>query len=47
LHGNRPDDRLQAGTPTPEQRAEIDATLDAFAAACNRIAEVARSIHFD
>jgi putative transposase len=31
--------------PTPEQAAEIDATLDAFASACNRIAEVARSIH--
>jgi putative transposase len=31
--------------PTPEQAAEIDATLDAFAAACNRIAEVCRTIH--
>jgi putative transposase len=31
--------------PTPKQAAEIDATLDAFASACNRIAEVARSIH--
>jgi len=31
--------------PTQEQRAEIDATLTAFADACNCIAEVARSIH--
>ena len=31
--------------PTPEQRSEIDATLAAFADACNHIAEVARSIH--
>ena len=31
--------------PTPEQAAEIDATLEAFAAACNRIAEVCRAIH--
>jgi IS605 OrfB family transposase len=31
--------------PTPEQRAELDATLVAFADACNFIAAVARSIH--
>jgi predicted transposase len=31
--------------PTPEQRLELDATLTAFADACNFIAEVARSIH--
>jgi putative transposase len=31
--------------PTPEQRTEIDATLVAFADACNAIAEVARAIH--
>jgi transposase len=31
--------------PTPEQASEIDATLDAFAAACNRIAEVCRTLH--
>ena len=31
--------------PTPEQRAELDATLVAFADACNFIADVARSIH--
>lgn len=30
---------------TPEQRAELDATLVAFADACNAIANVARSIH--
>lgn len=32
-------------SPTIEQRAELDATLTAFADACNAIAEVARSIH--
>ena len=32
-------------TPTPEQRAELDATLVAFADACNVIAEVARREH--
>ena len=32
-------------TPTPEQRAEIDATLAAFADACNFIADVARREH--
>jgi putative transposase len=32
-------------TPTTEQRAELDATLVAFANACNFIADVARSIH--
>jgi len=31
--------------PTPEQRAELDATLTAFADACDYIAEIARSIH--
>jgi putative transposase len=31
--------------PTLEQRAELDATLVAFANACNYIADVARSIH--
>jgi IS605 OrfB family transposase len=31
--------------PTTEQRAELDATLVAFADACNAIADVARSIH--
>jgi IS605 OrfB family transposase len=31
--------------PTPEQRGELDATMTAFADACNHIAEVARSIH--
>jgi putative transposase len=31
--------------PTPEQVIEVDATLRAFAAACDRIAAVARSIH--
>ena len=31
--------------PTTEQRAELDATLVAFADACNHIAEVARTIH--
>jgi putative transposase len=31
--------------PTPEQRAELDATLAAFADACNHLADVARSIH--
>jgi len=31
--------------PTPEQRAEIDATLGAFADACNFIAEAARALH--
>ena len=31
--------------PTPEQRAELDETLVAFADACNFIAEVARQIH--
>ena len=31
--------------PTTEQRGELDATLAAFAEACNHIAEVARSIH--
>jgi len=31
--------------PTLEQRAELDATLCAFADACNAIADVARSIH--
>jgi IS605 OrfB family transposase len=31
--------------PTPEQRAEIDATLVAFADACNFIADVARRQH--
>jgi len=31
--------------PTPEQRAEMDATLEAFADACNHIAAVARRIH--
>jgi len=31
--------------PTPEQAAEIDATLATFAAACNRIAAVCRTIH--
>jgi putative transposase len=31
--------------PTPEQVAEIEATLDAFAQACNHIADVARRIH--
>jgi len=31
--------------PTPEQCAELDATLVAFAAACNHIAAVARQIH--
>jgi IS605 OrfB family transposase len=31
--------------PTPEQVAEIEATLDAFAAACNHIAAVCRAIH--
>ena len=32
-------------TPTPEQRAEINATLQAFADACNFIADVARLEH--
>jgi len=31
--------------PTAEQRTELDATLGAFADACNFIADVARSIH--
>jgi putative transposase len=31
--------------PTPEQRCELDATLVAFADACNFIADVARQIH--
>ena len=31
--------------PTPEQRAALDATLAAFADACNFIADVARTIH--
>jgi putative transposase len=31
--------------PTPEQRAELDATLVAFADACNFIADVVRQIH--
>jgi putative transposase len=31
--------------PTAEQRAELDATLTAFAEACNAIGDVARSIH--
>lgn len=31
--------------PTPEQASQMDATLDAFAAACNRIAAVCRTIH--
>jgi IS605 OrfB family transposase len=31
--------------PTPEQAAEIDATLKAFASACDHIADVARRIH--
>src|SRR5688500_8583434 len=31
--------------PTIEQRAELDATLVAFADACNFVAEVARRIH--
>lgn len=31
--------------PTPEQRAELDATLTAFADACNFIADVARREH--
>ena len=31
--------------PTPEQAAEIDATLAAFAAACDRVADVCRAIH--
>lgn len=31
--------------PTPEQRVELDATLSAFAAACNFIADVARREH--
>jgi len=31
--------------PTPEQASELDATLQAFADACNHIAEVARRIH--
>ena len=31
--------------PSHEQRAELDATLRAFADACNAIAETARSIH--
>jgi len=31
--------------PTTEHRAELDATLGAFADACNHIAEVARQIH--
>ena len=31
-------------SPTPEQASEIDATLDAFATACNRIAAVCRTI---
>jgi putative transposase len=31
--------------PTPEQAAEIDATLVAFASACDHIADVARRIH--
>ena len=30
--------------PTPEQASEIDATLKAFAAACDHIADVARRI---
>jgi predicted transposase len=32
-------------TPTAEQRVELDATLTAFAEACDFIAEVARRIH--
>jgi predicted transposase len=32
-------------TPTAAQRAELDATLVAFADACNSIADVARQIH--
>src|SRR6266699_718733 len=32
-------------TPTREQSAELDATLVAFADACNYIADVARQIH--
>lgn len=31
--------------PTPDQHTEMDATLVAFADACNHIADVARSIH--
>ena len=31
--------------PTAEQRAELDATLVAFANACNFIADVARQMH--
>jgi IS605 OrfB family transposase len=31
--------------PTPEQRAELDATMTAFADACNAIAQVARQVH--
>jgi putative transposase len=31
--------------PTTEQRAEIDATLRAFADACNSIAAACRAIH--
>jgi IS605 OrfB family transposase len=31
--------------PTPEQVVEIDATLQAFAAACNRVADVCRSLN--
>ena len=31
--------------PTPEQASEIDATLKAFASACDHIADVARRIH--
>ena len=31
--------------PTPEQRTELDATLQAFADACNHIVDVARAIH--
>jgi hypothetical protein len=31
-------------SPTPEQAADMDATLEAFAAACNWAAEVARQI---
>lgn len=31
--------------PTPEQRPELDATLQAFADVCNHSAEVARTLH--
>jgi predicted transposase len=31
--------------PTPPQRTALDATLHAFAEACNHIADVARQIH--